>query len=171
MIRNHRKSGFTLLEFLLYIAIASITIAVISVYLSQILVFRAKSQTIAEVEQEGTMVMQNITQAIHNSNSINSPAVGSSAASLSLAMSDVNKNPTVYDLSSGVVRIKEGSAATVNLTASSRVTVSNLSFQNLSKSSTPGIIRIQFTVTHINPGNRNEFNYAQNFYGSATIKK
>ena len=45
-----------------------------------------KNQTIAEVDAQGLMISQIITQSIRNSSAINSPAIGVSASSLSLGM-------------------------------------------------------------------------------------
>jgi len=51
------------------------------------------------------------------------------------------------------------------------VTVSGLTFQNLSRSATPGTVRIQFTLTHVNPAGRNEYSFAKTFIGSATLRQ
>ena len=167
MKNNH---GFTLIELLLYIAIASIIVFTTASLLRFTLESRVKNQTIAEVEQQGTSVIQLITQAIRNAKAINSPTLGNSASSLSLEVEDEASNPTIFDLSSGVIRIKEGAGAAVNLT-SSRVTVSNLNFQNLSRAGTPNTIRVSFTITYINSSARFEYSFTQNFYGSANLRK
>lgn len=157
------QKGFTLIELLLYISIASMIVFTTAYLLQFTLQSRTKNQTIAEVEQQGSQVMQLITQTTRNATVINSPAIGNSAASLSV-------DSTVFDLSGGFIRIKEGAGATVNLT-SSKVTVSSLNFQNLSRVGTPNIIRISFTVTYINSSGRNEYSFTQNFYGSAGLRK
>lgn len=167
-MKNNR--GFTLIELLLYISIASIIVFTTASMLRFTLELRVKNQTIAEVEQEGTQLMQLITQTIRNATAVNSPSLGNSATSLSLEVIDSASNPTVFDLSSGAVRITEGTGVATNLT-SSRVTVSNLNFQNLSRSGTPNTIRISFTLTYINTSGRNEYDFSQNFYGSASLRK
>src|SRR3990167_11517142 len=78
------NSGFTLIELLLYVAISSVMLLITSLFLQTLLQSRIKNQTIAEVEQQGLAVMQLITQAARNADSINSPATGASAVSLSL---------------------------------------------------------------------------------------
>lgn len=141
------QMGFTLVELLLYVAIIGTMILAIAGFLSLLMNSRIKNQTIAEVEQQGVQVMQIITQ------------VGRNAA-------DTNFTST-FDLSAGVIRINDGDY--IPLT-NSRVTASNLTFQNLSRPGTDGTIRIQFTLTYNNPANRNEYNYAQTFYDSVTIR-
>ena len=164
------KKGFTLIELLLYVSIASIILLATSVFLSTLLESRIKNQTIAEVEQQGLQVMQLITQTVRNAEAITAPTVGTSASSVTLDVITVASDPTVFDLSSGVLRITEGAGSAVALT-NSRVTVSALTFQNLSRTSTPGTIRIQFTITHVNPSGRNEYNFSKTFIGSATLRQ
>ena len=166
-IKNNR--GFTLLELLLYISIAGVILLVVSIFLSALLQSRIKNQTVSEVEQQGAYVMQLITQTIRNAEGITSPAQGISNTSLTLDVADLTDDPTAFDLSSGVIRITEGVGSPVNLT-NSRINASGLSFQNLSKTDTAGIIRIIFTLTHINPEGRNEYNFSKTFYGSASLR-
>lgn len=164
-----KKQGFTLIELLLYVAIVSVVVLATSVFLQLIFESRSKNQVIAEVEQQGAQVMQAITQTIRNSTAVNSPALGSSSSSLSLAVLDGTKSPTIFDLSAGTIRITEGSSSPVNLT-SSLVTASSLTFQNLSYTGTPNTIRIQFTITYINTSGRFEYQFTKTFYGSANIR-
>jgi len=164
------SKGFTLIELLLYVSIASIILLITSLFLSTLLQSRIKNQTVAEVEQQGLQVMQMITQTLHNADIINSPAQGASAASLSLNTIVAVNNPTVFDLASGTIRTKEGAGAVVSLN-NSRVTASDLTFVNLSRASTPGTIRIQFTLMHVNSEDRNEYSFAKIFIGSATLRQ
>lgn len=167
---RHSNQGFTLIELLLYVAISGVILLVISLFLQTLLESRIKNQTIAEVEQQGLQVMQLITQTIRNADTINSPAIGASAATLSINTYTAGNNPTVFDLSSGVIRIKEGVGSAIALT-NARITASALNFQNLSRVSTPGTIRISFTITHSNPAGRNEYNFSKTFYGSASLRQ
>lgn len=161
--------GYSLVELLLYIAIASITISSISAYIFIVYSSKIKTETIEEVEQNGTRIMQILTQTIRNASDINSPSLGNTSSSLSLNTSTVSKNPTVFDLNNSVVRITEGTGAPINLT-SNRVRATNLSFANVSRNATPGAIRITLTLKHINPDNKNEYNYSQTFYNTATVR-
>ncbi|MFA5125034.1 MAG: prepilin-type N-terminal cleavage/methylation domain-containing protein [Patescibacteria group bacterium] len=164
--RITNRQGFTLIELLLYLAIASVILLSVSVFLSLILQSRVKNQTIAEVEQQGLEAMHAITQTIRNSSSVTVPIVGGSSVTLILAVPLPEKSPTVFDLSGGALRIIEGANGAVVLT-NNRVTISNLSFTNLSSTSSKDIIRVQFILKHLNPGSRNEYDYQKKFYGSA----
>lgn len=145
MKKNYSQSGFTLIELLLYVGIASSILLISTLFLQTLLESRVKNQTIAEVEQQGLQVMQIITQAGRNA---------------------VDTNFTsVFSLSGGVIR--ENGIALTN----SRVTASALNFQNLSRASTPGTVRISFTLTHVNPVGRQEYNFSKTFYASATLRQ
>lgn len=170
MNRKNNQQGFTLIELLLYISISAIILLVISVFLSSLLQSRIKNQTIAEVEQQGLQVMQLITQTARNTEAIISPAQGASASSLTLDVVTAASDPTVFDLSSGAIRITEGAGGAMALT-NSRVTASGLIFQNLSRANTPGTVRIQFTLTHMNSEGRNEYSFTKTFIGSATLRQ
>ena len=163
------NKGFTLVELLLYVGIASIILLITTLFLSTLLESRIKNQTVAEVEQQGLQAMQIITQTARNAEAITTPSQGASASSLTLDVITALNDPTIFDLSSGAIRIKEGAAAIIPLT-NSRITASALTFQNLSRPTTPGTIRIQFTLTHVNPDGRNEYNFNKTFIGSATLR-
>lgn len=169
---NKTKSGagFTLIELLLYIAMTSIIILVVSNFIGVSMQARIKNQTIAEVENQGQQIMTAITQSIRNANAITSPTVGTSASSLTLSFIDAGKNPTIFDLSGGKARVTEGAGSNINLN-SSKTNISSLTFENVSYASTPGIIKVVFTVNYVNPSGRNEYNYSQTFYNSASLRK
>lgn len=139
-----KQFGFTLIELLLYVSIVGIMILSVSAILPIFLQSRVKNQTISEVEQQGNQVMQRITQAGRNATNINFTSA--------------------FDLSAGTIR--ENTIALTN----SRVVASNLTFQNLSRAGTPGTIRIQFTITHVNPQGQIEYDFSKTFYGSASLR-
>lgn len=138
------KKGFTLIELLLYVSIVGAIIFSVAGFLSLSMQSRVKNQAISEVEQQGIQVMQVITQAGRNAANVNFT--------------------TAFDLLDGAIR--ENTIALTN----SRVIASNLTFTNLSRTGTPGTIRIQFTLTHINPSGRNEYDFNKTFYGSTTLR-
>lgn len=162
--------GFTLIELLLYVSIVGVLVLALSAFLFVLLEARVKNQTIAEVEQQGVAAMQIITQTARNTEAITAPIVGASGSSLTLDVITVASDPTVFDLSSGALRITEGAGSAVALT-NSRIVASALTFQNLSRASTPGTVRIQFTLTAANPSGRQEYTFAKTFTSSATLRQ
>lgn len=168
--QEKKHNGFTLIETLLYISIAFVILSTVSIFFRLSLESRVKNQTIAEVEQQGIRVMQIITQTIRNSEGINSPAQGTSGSSLSLNVAVAEDDPAIFNLSEGILQITEGASSAVNLT-NSNIEVTDLSFTNLSRDNTFGIVRVEFTLDHVNTENRNEFNFTKTFYGSATLRQ
>jgi len=168
-LRNKFCRSFTLIEILLYLGLATFIMLAVVAFLALALTSQVKNHTASEVEQQGQMVTQNITQAIRNANLVNSPGQGSSAATISLNMLDGAKNPTIFDLAGGKIRVKEGSGSEVELT-NNQVTASSLNFQNLSRDSTPGVVRITFTLSYVNPENRNEYDCAKTFRATASLR-
>jgi type II secretory pathway pseudopilin PulG len=166
---SHHRRGFTLVEILLYISIASVMLLVTTLFLQTLLESRIKNQTIAEVEQQGLQVMQMITQKVRNAENITIPTQGANDSSLTLDVLDLASDPTIFDLSSGVIRTTEGTSSAVSLT-NSRVVASSLVFENLSGTDTPGIVRIEFIITHINPSGRNEYDFSKTFQTSASLR-
>lgn len=115
--------------------------------------------------------MQLVTQTIRNAKTIDTPSIGGTGSSLSMTMSDSLVSPTVFDIASGTIRIKEGSNAPIALT-NSHVTVSGLVFENISSiSSTDRVVRVSFTIDHNNTNGRNENAFTKSFTGSATLRQ
>ena len=168
-MRNKQSKGFTLVELLLYVGITGTLLLLISPFFLALSESRVRNQVVGEVEQQGLQVMHVMTQAIRNAENINLPIPGVSSPSLSLDVVNVLDDPTMFAISSGALYVTEGSSGEIAL-SNSRVIVSDLLFQNFSRADTPGIVQVQFTVTHINPEGRNEYNYSKTFYGTASLR-
>ena len=170
MTISQSQKGFTLVELVLYVSICSILLLTISSFLSFLLGARVRSQAITEVNQQGFQIMSLITQTIRNGRSIQAPGIGTSSSTLSITTGNTVLNPTIFDVSSTTLRVKEGSKTPVSL-SNSRVKVSALIFQNVSSgSSTEKIIRISFTIDSVNQGGRSEYSFTKSFSGSATLR-
>jgi prepilin-type N-terminal cleavage/methylation domain-containing protein len=175
LLKHHdmgRQKGYTLIELLLYVSIIGILLTIIVFFFSTVVGARVKNQTILEVNDQGAAVMDYITQTIRNASSITTPAAGSSGSSLTLVVPTGSLSPTVFSLTGAApiaVQVKEGTGAQVPLT-SNRVQVSSLTFKNLSRASTPGIIQVSFTLSRVNPSSKNEFDYQKTFTDSAEVK-
>ncbi len=161
--------GTSLVEIILYIGLTATILLGISVLVATTLESRVKSQVVNEVESQGLSAMRTIAQSIRNAQSINSPVVGSSNSTLSLRMSSASINPTVYGLAASALQATEATNSPITLT-NSKIQVSALNFSNLSRISTPGTIQFRFTLTYLNPENRNEYNYSKTFISSASIR-
>ncbi len=167
-LRHHRHvlgRGFTLLELLLFISLASILIGALAGFLSMALQSRVKQETMVRVEQEALAVMEQLTHDLRSATAVASPGAGTSSATLSLTGSP----STEWESTLGQLRRTSGTASPVPLT-SSGLQLTNLQFSNVSLPQTKGVIRVQFTLSRLNPSGRNEYDYTQTFYGSATLR-
>ncbi len=170
MVRVHTSKGYTLIELLLYVGISAGVLLVSTFFLQALLESRIKNQTIDEVEQQGLQVIHLITQTIRNAENITAPTTGNSSSSLTLDVSDIVDDPTIFDMASSTIQITEGSGSAISLT-NSRVTASSLLFENLSRSDTPGSIRVSFILTHVNVSGRQEYEFSKTFYASASVRQ
>lgn len=167
---NLSRRGFTLIELLLYLGVSSIIISGTSFFLISLLEARVKYQAVSEVEQQGQQVMTQLTQTIRNAQNITSPTTGATGTSLTLDVVTAGLDPTVFDLSGGIIRVTEGAGAAQPLTTSA-VTASSLSIQNLTRPTTQGVLRVSFTLTRTSTSGRNEFTYSKTFRGSASLRQ
>ncbi|MDQ3158917.1 MAG: type II secretion system GspH family protein [bacterium] len=161
------RNGFTLVELMLYIVLISGLLITLSVFVSLMLSARIKSRTVSDVEASGRIAIEQIEQSLRNATAVASPTPGNSSASLSLTTTTPGNNPTIYDLSSGTIRVNEGAGSPIDLTDPNTIEVTNLSFENVARAGTPDIIRITFTVSFDSGSSRNEYKYTKDFYGTA----
>ena len=96
-----QQAGFTLIELLLYVAVAGGLLASIAYFFAMTVDSRIKNQTINEVDQQGTQLMEYMTQTIRNATSITTPTAGTNGSSLTLAVPTGALSPTVFDITGG----------------------------------------------------------------------
>jgi Tfp pilus assembly protein PilW len=166
-IINHH--GTTLVEVMLYMAIAISVLTIVSFMFVGILQARVKNQSILEVEEQGYQAMQYMTQVIRNSEGINNISAGESAIMLEVNTLDDAVDPTILSLSSDTLQMTEGGGDAIDL-HNSQVKTTEVIFKNLTSNNFP-LIRIELTLERNNPTGRNEYEYSQTFYGSALIKE
>ena len=170
-MRRKKIKSFTLIEILMYMALASVIVFTISNLLSTILQVRTKNKIILEVEGQGTFLMQTITQAIRSARDVNIPAPGATSTMLNLAMDDTAKNPTIFEPANKIMSIKEGQGTQISLT-SSIIEISDITFQNLpTGTGVSDTVKIQFTIKSVSSDPaRYELNFQKTFYGSASLR-
>ena len=164
-----RQNGYTLIELLLYVVVVGMLLTSVVSFFGTVTEARVKNQTISEVNDQGTAAMDYITQTIRNATSVSAPATGGvSAASLTLVVPTGSLSPTVFSLSGTTLQVKEGAAAAIALT-NNEVQISSLSFKNLTRSGTTGVVQVSFVISRTNPNNVNTFEYQKTFTGSAEV--
>jgi type II secretory pathway pseudopilin PulG len=163
------NKGFTLVETLVYTAIFVIMVGGIATFATNIQSSRLRMQTLLEVNDQGNSIVRTIGQAIRNADSINSPTIGSNDSSLDLATLDIGTNPTNIYQTGETLYITEGGNDPVAL-SNNKVQVTNLTFSNLSRPSTPGVIQFRFTLKNTASAIKAEQQYSVDFYGTASIR-
>lgn len=163
------KKAFTLIEVLLYLSLSSIIVLIIASMWVTVTETRDRSEAMSTVNAEGQQLINTITQVIRNANSINTPTTGASGTSLSLAMGTPAINPTIIALSGSNVTLTEGATPAVTLN-SQRVTVGALTFRNLTRPASSGVVRIELTLNYVNTTGKPSLNYSETFYATASLR-
>lgn len=164
------QHGSTLIETMLYFALAATILLVITSLYNVVLQTRTRDRAFVAVEEQGALALMEIATAVHNAEAITTPTIGTSGATLTVDAYTSAVDPTIFDQSGGTLREKKGTAAAVALTAPT-VVVSGLSFQNISRTSTPGAIRISFTLSYTNPLNSADQLYSKTFTTTAAVRQ
>jgi type II secretory pathway pseudopilin PulG len=168
-IKMRRNDGYTLIELLLYVAMIAILLSAVTAFLGLATDARVKGQTISEVNEQGTAAIEYVSQTIRNATAISSPAAASSSSTLTLTVPTASLNPTIFNVTSGVLQVKEGTGSTVSLT-DSKVQVVSFTVTNLTRSGTSGIVQVSLTLARNNSTGRNEYDYQRTFTTSAGIR-
>ncbi|MCH7730769.1 prepilin-type N-terminal cleavage/methylation domain-containing protein [Patescibacteria group bacterium] len=166
------RAGFTLIELIIYIALVSIFISGAILFAWDIIYGRVKSGVQREVTQNLRLASKRLVYEIRNASGINSV----STSTISLVMDESDRNPTVFDVSGGRLRIGYGSGGSCPSTSpcsltSNKVTVSNLAFTDLSSSGGESV-NIQFTIAleSNNPSGRQEWEKSQTYTTSVELR-
>jgi len=166
------SKGFTLLEFILYFALISIVITAITIFALDVIRTRAKTAVIAEVEQNMRFGLQRVLRTVRQATKLNvgASSFDSATGTLSVDMSSASNTPTVFDLSGGALRMKEGSGPATPLT-SSRVNVTSLRFTKDSVAGNNDAITAVITVAFTSDNPDRIFAYVATASGTAVIRK
>ncbi|MEK7656080.1 MAG: prepilin-type N-terminal cleavage/methylation domain-containing protein [Patescibacteria group bacterium] len=170
MIHSNKQAGFTLVEYLIYIAISATLLLVATNVLFTVLQGKEKLQAIEDVGQNGRYALAAMTQAISNAQSVTAPAYGASSTTLTMQTSSTSTTPTSFFVANGTVNIKEGSSPTTSLMAD-EVTVRTLRFTNVSGTATSTAIRIEMYVSSTNPEEDPDLAFDEIFRATATVRK
>jgi len=162
-IKTGFTKGFTIIEFLIYIAILAIAIAGMGLILSNIFRVGVRTDVIQEVSHNGRFAMQRIGQAVRESSDIVEPATEGNV--LELSFEDEDKDPTVFDVSEGKLRIKEGSGNYIELTTSS-VIVDRLVFKKVSDDS----VKVEMNISFDNSQGLPEHEFKSFFTSSFALR-
>jgi len=161
--------GFVLIEVIVYIAIIGLILVAVGTLATVANHARAKQVVEREVEDQGRQVLEEILSTVRNSSGITTPSSGVTGSTLSMTVDSAPASPTVFTLSGSTLKITEGATTAVSLT-NSNVLATAFSVQNLSRASTPGTVRVNFTLSGTITSGSVPFVYSKTFYGSASLR-
>ncbi len=173
--RRHKKilpKGFTIIETVFYIAIFSTVIIGLVAFSFEIVKNRVKNQVLFSVERDVRFCMLRMTQEINDAMDVNedSSVFGVHPGILSLEMPEEWKDPVVFDVTGGSLRVSYGNEPPVLLTSES-IKVTNLVFSNYSVPGHPKTLKIDMSAEYINPENSEEYFASTTVTTSVTLKR
>jgi len=163
------KSGFTLVETMLYIGLTLIMITLLSGIGFNIQDTKAKAQALNEVSYNAALLQETIDRVLEKAVSVNVPTLQATSATLSLSMASTTLDPTVFREVDGRLTLKQGVGATTTLSTES-VRIENLLFTNTSKDGSRHNIRTESVIASYNPNNQARHSVRETFF-SSTVKK
>lgn len=168
-LSKQRSLGFTLIEFQLYLFLLVTMLALLSGIGISVLESRSKAQTLDDMNYNAQILFEKIKTTVARAESVTGPAVGETNTSLSLEMSDPNKNPTVFEIIDGRVRVTEGLGEPVTLSTES-IVVTTLLFTNTTVPASSGGVRIELGVSGYAREIERAPDVEYSFYTSVNIK-
>jgi prepilin-type N-terminal cleavage/methylation domain-containing protein len=152
--------GFTLIEMIIYIAIAAVVLALAVNSLGALLKSFNDAKITSKINNSAEAAMERIARETRNAYAVNLSSVfGSSPGRLKLDTYDVSGATTTVDfyLDNGKLTVAEGSGSGNPLTLDG-ISVSNLVFRQIAASTTSKAVKIEMTVQ------------GKNFYNTAILR-
>jgi type II secretory pathway pseudopilin PulG len=165
---KNKSQGFTLLELVLYVAIAAVVLGAISSLIFILWQARIKNKVVSEVEQQGMFAIKYLTNVIKQADTVLIPTQANLSSNLELVSSSFGQVNIFED--NGRLAVVENNGNTSFLTGEN-VIVKNLSFSNFSRPQTSGLIGINFSLENKSSSVRFEYNYQSNFSTSQVLQK
>ena len=159
------QKGFTLIELIIYISIFIVFSLVLTDFFVTLIKVRAQVEARSEVRQNISRALERVAQTVHFASGVNSV----SGSTVSLAMPEPLKDPTVFTLTGNALTIQEGASSPAALT-SNKVIVSKLSFVGINNPS-PASPSVQIAMTiDYDAKNQPDFIYSSSATTTAVLR-
>ncbi len=158
----HARSGFTMIETMLFLGILCIMSGVIIGVLMSSHEARIRQQGIANLEQRGTQVLQSLTRRIRRAEAILYPAAGYTGSLISLQMAMNAEHPTIFTRSGANLLMVEKQE--MSQVFSGPVAIGNLVFRNIGG----GSVTVSFDLTATIALPKPQY-YVRHFEGNVTL--
>jgi len=151
MQKNRSRSGFSLIELLLYVTLFITASVLIVGVLESIVRIQGHENAVSTVTSETNFVMQAIQRVVRETSLIQE-----ASSSLLLRAKNLTKDPTRIYLSSNTIYLQEGNAAPVALTTA-QVNASGLTFTKFSNPPSKDTVQIDLTIAYNTSNPRSVF--------------
>lgn len=139
----HSRKGFTLIEILVFMALFSVILIVLTDLFSSTLQVRTESEATAAVQADASYIMARLMHDIAQASAVTVPSsLGGSGASLQITLNGINYS---YALSGGNLTLTNNTGT--NVLNGTDTTVSSLSFTRLGNGVAKDSVRFSYTVT------------------------
>jgi type II secretory pathway pseudopilin PulG len=150
MMHRKLRNGFSLIETVLFLGILSIMSGtIVAVYIAT-QEARIRQRSVAELEQSGTALLETMTKNIRRAEKVLAPATNTTGSILSLQMAGNGEFPTIFALNplGNLTHVQKTSTSGL---LTSRVTISKLSFRNVSDTNVTYSFDLTITVPTVVP--------------------
>lgn len=147
MKTKNRKAGFTLIEFLIFIAIFSVIMTVFLSVLISVSSIQIRSISSYEVNQQSQFLLSAIQRYVENSSLIEMPA-GISTSTLKLRMPNSSEDPLYIYLSNNTVYLKLTDSGSSQALTTSKVKVTSLNFLKKSNPPAKDSVSVSFVMEY-----------------------
>lgn len=179
-VNTKKTSGFTLVEMIIYVAIFSMIFTIILLLLGRVQVSGSRIQIASEIKENTAQVMQLMTKAAREADSIDfgNSVFGADSGRLVLNGDGVltfdthMKGITVGGMPVTIRKIKfiQGANQAVDIT-SDHVDVSLFRLTDLSRSGSPDSFQIELQLSSINPGGDADYEDSLTTRSSFTMRE
>ncbi len=163
---KNKKTGFTLIEMIIYIAIIGIIVTAFISFSISISNARNKTYVVQEVNANARFALDLIAQKIKASTSISNPTKGNIDSEITLSFKAPADDIT-FSLLNGIIQMTEGANPAVSITTN-EVSVDSFTFSNLTGKGRTNI-RVEMEISFRNNGSQ-IFTYSDTFQNSVTTR-
>ena len=162
-----KHNGFSLLELMLYMAVATILVVVVSGVSIHVLQTAHKTKLLHEITYTSTFIFDTIERVASGAYSIESPIATTSSSSVTFRTYDVATDPTRIYQSGNTILITEGGGVPMLLHTSS--TRGSITFTNVSAGNAPDSLAVLLHASATTHSILPAFNAEETFSTTLTL--
>ena len=162
--------GFTLIEFIMYMAIGSIILGAMSFVSLNVVYGSIKQQAISEVAYNAQYIFSTIEDISRRADTINYPEAGTTAELIILSFLDADLNPTSLFVEEGTMYLTQRETDKKPLTTQ-RVLISDFEITHIVTGNDLYTFSISFHLAAKNDGPFSEYQFSDTYYSTFTLRK